>query len=103
MLDSILTEECEDSLHAASQDRWTKANTYSYDGARKSVEALLLTQGWRIRAVAGAHAACSDVVEPLARPRRTPRAADRVVVRRVPQGPARRRVPVAPRPDADGS
>ena len=63
VLDSILSEECEDMLHAASQDRWTKANTYSYDGARKSVEALLLAHGWRIRAVAGAHAACADVVD----------------------------------------
>lgn len=62
VLESLLMQECEDVLHAASQGRWTKANTYSYDAARKSVEALLLAEGWRIRAVAGAHAAAVDLV-----------------------------------------
>jgi hypothetical protein len=53
VLDSVLVEECEDMLHAATQDRWNKANTYSYDAARKSVEAWILVHDWRIRPVAG--------------------------------------------------
>jgi hypothetical protein len=39
-----------------------KANTYSYDGARKSVEAWLLSAGWRVRAAPGAHAAVVEIV-----------------------------------------
>jgi hypothetical protein len=63
VLDSVADQECEDMLHAASQDRWTKANTYSYDAARKAVESWLLAHGWRIRPVAGAHAAAVEVVD----------------------------------------
>ncbi len=62
IIDRILSEEAEDLLHAAAQDRWRKANTYSYDGARKSVEAWLLANGWRIRATQGAHAAVVEIV-----------------------------------------
>jgi hypothetical protein len=39
-----------------------EANTYSYDGARKSVEAWLLSAGWRVRATAGSHAAVVEIV-----------------------------------------
>jgi hypothetical protein len=39
-----------------------KANTYSYDGARRSVEAWLLSAGWRVRAASGAHAAVVEIV-----------------------------------------
>lgn len=60
---SVITEEAEDTLHAAAQDRWAKANTYSYDGARKSVEAWLLASGWRVRAATGAHAAVGKIVD----------------------------------------
>lgn len=60
-VDRILTEECEDAMHAAAQGRWRKANTYSYDGSRKALEAWLLAWGWRIRAAPGAHAAAVEV------------------------------------------
>lgn len=62
ILDRVLSEEAEDTLHAAAQGRWQKANTYSYDGARKCVEAWLLGHGWRIRAAPGAHAAAVEIV-----------------------------------------
>jgi hypothetical protein len=62
VLDRIISNECEDVLHAAAQERWVKANTYGYDGARKAIEAWLLATGWRIRPVAGSHAAIVDVV-----------------------------------------
>lgn len=63
ILDDIITEECEDMLHAAAQGRWRKANTYSYDAARKSIEAWLLAHGWRIRAAAGAHAVVVSIAD----------------------------------------
>jgi hypothetical protein len=62
VMDRVLAEEAEDALHAAAQGRWVKANTYSYDGARKSVEAWLLSAGWRVRAAPGAHAAVVEIV-----------------------------------------
>jgi hypothetical protein len=62
VIDRVLVEEAEDALHAAAQGRWVKANTYSYDGARKSVEAWLLSAGWRVRAAPGAHAAVVEIV-----------------------------------------
>lgn len=62
VLQRIVDEECEDALHAAAQGRWRKANTYSYDAARKSLEAWLLANGWRVRATAGAHAAVGEIV-----------------------------------------
>lgn len=62
VIDRVLGEEVEDALHAAAQGRWAKANTYSYDGPRKCVEAWLLSAGWRIRATAGAHAAVGEIV-----------------------------------------
>jgi hypothetical protein len=58
----IAANECEDALHAAAQGRWPKANTYSYDGARKAVEAMLLSHGWRVRNMPGAHLAVVEVV-----------------------------------------
>lgn len=61
-LERIAANECEDALHAAAQGRWAKANTYSYDGARKAVEQLLVAHGWRIRNIAGAHLAVVEVV-----------------------------------------
>jgi hypothetical protein len=61
-VERVITEECEDCLHAAAQGRWRKANTYSYDGARKCVEAWLLACGWRVRAAPGAHAAVGEIV-----------------------------------------
>jgi hypothetical protein len=62
VIDRVLVEEVEDALHAAAQGRWVKANTYSHDGARKSVEAWLLSAGWRVRAAPGAHAAAVEIV-----------------------------------------
>lgn len=62
VVERVLAEEVEDALHAAAQGRWAKANTYSYDGARKCVEAWLLASGWRVRATAGAHAAVGEIV-----------------------------------------
>lgn len=63
MLDDILQEEGEDVLHAASQGRWRKANTYSYDAARKSAEVLLTAHGWRVRNAKGAHLAVVELVQ----------------------------------------
>ena len=62
-IERVVAEECEDCLHAAAQGRWRKANTYSYDGARKCVEAWLLASGWRVRAAPGAHAAVVEIVK----------------------------------------
>jgi hypothetical protein len=62
VIDRVLVDEAEDALHAAAQGRWVKANTYSYDGARKSVEAWLLAEGWRVRAAPGAHASVVEIV-----------------------------------------
>ena len=62
VLESVIENECEDALHAAAQGRWQKANTYAYDAGRKAVEAWLLANGWRIRSVAGAHAAVGEIV-----------------------------------------
>jgi hypothetical protein len=61
--DDVIGQECEDASHAAAQDRWRKANTYSYDGARKVVEAFLLAHGYRVRNVPGAHLAVVEVVD----------------------------------------
>ena len=72
VLENIIDNECEDALHAAAQDRWQKANTYAYDAARKAVEAWLLATGWRIRPVAGAHAAVVDVVDRWLEPAEDP-------------------------------
>lgn len=60
--DAVLQQECTLALFAASRDHWAKANTLTYDATRKAVEALLLTRGWRVRPVAGAHAAVGEVV-----------------------------------------
>lgn len=49
------------ALFAAARGQCAKANTLTYDAARKSLEALLIAHAWRIRAVAGAHAAAADV------------------------------------------
>jgi hypothetical protein len=57
VLQDVVVEECEDVLHTAAQGRWRKANTYSYDAARKAVEALLQAHGWRVRNARGAHVA----------------------------------------------
>jgi hypothetical protein len=62
IVEQVCAEECDLALYAASRSRWSKANTLTYDAARKSVEALLLTSGRRVRSVAGAHAAVTEVV-----------------------------------------
>lgn len=62
VVSGLVDEEAEDALHAAVQGRWAKANTYSYDGARKSVEAWLLAVGWRVRSTGGGHAAVGEIV-----------------------------------------
>jgi hypothetical protein len=68
-----LTEDCQVMLFAASQGMWSKAHTQSYDAARKSVEQLLLAQGWRVTAGGGgAHAAVADVVHAWLSPRPPP-------------------------------
>ena len=59
----LLANECEDAMFAASQERWLKANTYSYDAARKAASALLLAHGWRVRNGPGAHQAVVAFVE----------------------------------------
>jgi hypothetical protein len=50
-------------LYAAAQNRWAKAHTLSYDAARKSVEVLLLTRGWRVSGRGGGHLAIVAVVD----------------------------------------
>lgn len=63
VVDAVLVAECEVALFAAARGQWAKANTLTYDAARKSLEALLIAHGWRLRAVAGAHAAAVEVVQ----------------------------------------
>ena len=63
VIERVVADEAEDALHAAAQGRWVKANTYSYDGARKCVEAWLLAAGWRVRAAPGAHAGVVEIVD----------------------------------------
>lgn len=61
----VLDELAEDGavmLYAAAKGRWAKAHTLSYDAARKSVEALLLTRGWRVTGRGGA--SCRGVSAP---------------------------------------
>jgi hypothetical protein len=48
-----LAEDGEVLLFAAARGRWGKAHTLSYDAARKSVEVLLLTCGWRVNSRRG--------------------------------------------------
>lgn len=62
VVERIADEEGVHTLFAAAQERWEKANTESYDAARKAVEMLLLAHGWRVRTTPGAHAAVTDVV-----------------------------------------
>lgn len=50
-------------LYAAAKARWAKAHTLTYDAARKSVEALLLTRGWRVSGRGGGHQAIVAVVD----------------------------------------
>lgn len=50
-------------LYAAAKGRWAKAHTLSYDAARKSIEALLLTRGWRVSSRGGGHQAIVAVVD----------------------------------------
>lgn len=61
VMDELLAAECELALFAAARGQWAKTNTLTYDAARKSLEALLIAHGWRIRAVAGAHAAAVEL------------------------------------------
>ena len=63
IVETVCEEELVLALFAAAREQWSKANTLTYDAARKAVEAALLAAGWRIRAVAGAHAFVGDVVD----------------------------------------
>lgn len=61
----VLEELAEDGdvlLYAAAKGRWAKAHTLSYDAARKSIEALLLTRGWRVTGRGGGHQATAESV-----------------------------------------
>lgn len=58
-----LAEDGEVLLYAAAKGRWAKAHTLSYDAARKSVEALLLTRGWRVTGRGGGHQAVVAAVD----------------------------------------
>jgi hypothetical protein len=59
-----LADDGEVWLFAAARSHWPKAHTLSYDAARKGVEALLLTRGWRVTGRrGGAHQAVVAVVE----------------------------------------
>lgn len=62
----VLDELAEDGkimLYAAVNGRWAKAHTLAYDAARKSVEALLLTRGWRVTSRGGGHQATVAIVD----------------------------------------
>jgi hypothetical protein len=63
MLERVTESDLRLALLAARLGDWTKANTLTYDAARKSVEALLLAAGWRVRSVHGGHAAVGEVVD----------------------------------------
>jgi hypothetical protein len=93
VIDRVLVEEAEDALHAAAQGRWVKANTYSYDGARKSVDVAALRRLAR-QGGAGCSRGSRGDRRPLARGGRPPRTASREDVRCRSEGAARRRVPV---------
>lgn len=58
-----LVEDCELILFAASKGLWRKAHTLSYDCARKSMEQLLLADGWRVMGGGGGHNAVAEVVD----------------------------------------
>ena len=58
-----LAEDGAVMLYAAAKGRWAKAHTLSYDAARKSVEALLLTRGWRVTGRGGGHQAIVAFVD----------------------------------------
>lgn len=62
VMESLLEGECDLMLYAASKGNWTKAHTQSYDAARKSVEQLLLDQGWRVSGKGGGHHAVVQIV-----------------------------------------
>jgi hypothetical protein len=62
VMDSLVDGECALTLYAASKGNWVKAHTQSYDAARKSIEQLLLTEGWRVSAGGGGHRAVATVV-----------------------------------------
>jgi hypothetical protein len=40
-----------------------KANTETYDAARKAVEMLLLSAGWRVKSAGGGHQAVVEIVQ----------------------------------------
>lgn len=63
ILDDVCEQECTLAMFAATREQWSKVNTLTYDAARKAVEALLLSHGWRVLAVPGAHAVVGDIVE----------------------------------------
>lgn len=65
VLDDVLRNELVDALFAARGGRWKKANTYAYDGARKSAEAVLLTLGLRVTSATGAHVRVGEAVDLL--------------------------------------
>ncbi|MFO7960095.1 MAG: hypothetical protein R6U94_04005 [Nitriliruptoraceae bacterium] len=58
-----LAEDGEVLLYAAAKGRWAKAHTLSHDAARTSVEALLLTRGWRVTGRGGGHQATVAMVD----------------------------------------
>lgn len=63
MLGSVVSEERVLVGLAIEANLWSKAQTLSYDAARKSIEALLLGRGWRIGNRAGAHVAAVVAAE----------------------------------------
>lgn len=63
VVERVSQEELVLALFAATREHWSKVNTLTYDAARKAVEALLLSSGWRVRAVPGSHACVGEVVD----------------------------------------
>lgn len=61
LADRIIDSECQQVMFAALRDDWLRATTDAYDGARKALEMLLLSAGWRVRNAPGAHIATGDV------------------------------------------
>ena len=62
-LEAVADGECFHALIAGARGDWQKANTETYDAARKAVEMLLLSVGWRVKSSGGGHQAVVDIVQ----------------------------------------
>lgn len=63
VIEGVANRECVHVLFAARRGDWIMAHTQSYDAARKSVEQLLLNEGWKVGTAGGGHAAVAELVQ----------------------------------------